>query len=98
MKLHQKGFLLVELNKVTECWDYELIDKALVEYNVKGARWVNTFRVALDELSAAGLTMITDKKLDDGSRVGIDKVLFRFRLTDFGRTRLQETGLLASTP
>ena len=95
MKLHQKGFLLVELSKTPDCWDYELIAKALKEYEVSGPHWINTFRVALDELAAAGLTAIIDKKLDDGTYVGKDKVLFQYRLTDFGRTRMQETGLSA---
>lgn len=94
MKLHQKGYLLVELNRTTECWDYELIDKALQEYKVNGKHWVNTFRVALDELSAAGLTNSIDKKLDDGTHVAANKVLFKYQLTEFGRTRMRETGLL----
>ena len=94
MKLHQKAYLLVELSKADSSWDYELIDKALKEYNVSGSRWINTFRVALDELAAAGLTNSTEKKLDDGSHVGADKVLFKYHLTEFGRTRMRETGLL----
>ena len=94
MKLHQKAYLLVELSKADSSWDYELVVKALTEYNLKGSRWVNTFRVALDELSAAGLTNSIDKKLDDGTHVGANKVLFKYQLTEFGRTRMRETGLL----
>ncbi|MEH6358751.1 MAG: hypothetical protein V7745_07160 [Pseudomonadales bacterium] len=94
MKLHQKAYLLVELSKTESSWDYELVAKALKEYSVSGSRWVNTFRVALDELSAAGLTNSTDKKLDDGTHVGANKVLFKYQLTEFGRTRMRETGLL----
>ncbi len=94
MKLHQKGYLLVELSQVANAWDYELIAIALQEYGVSGSRWVNTFRVALDELASAGLTTIIDKKLDDGTYAGKDKVLFQYRLNEFGRTRMRETGLL----
>ena len=94
MKLHQKAYLLVELSKAESSWDYELVTKALKEYSVRGSRWVNTFRVALDELSAAGLTNSTNKKLDDGTHVGANKVLFKYQLTEFGRTRMRETGLL----
>lgn len=94
MKLHQKGFLLASLNKADSAWDYELIPKAMKEYEVSGSRWINTFRVALDEMSAAGLIDCTDKKLDDGTHVGADKVLFKYQLTEFGRTRMRETGLL----
>lgn len=94
MKLHHKGYLLVELSKVERIWDYQLVAKALQEYSVSGAHWINTFRVALDELSAAGLANSVNKKLDDGSHVGADKVLFEYQLTEFGRTRMRETGLL----
>lgn len=94
MKLHQKAYLLVELSKADSTWDYQLVEKALKEYNVSGLRWVNTFRVALDELAAAGLANSTEKKLDDGTHVDADKVLFKYQLTEFGRTRMRETGLL----
>lgn len=94
MKLHQKAYLLIELSKADSTWDYQLVEKALIEYNVSGSRWVNTFRVALDELAAAGLANSTEKKLDDGTHVGTDKVLFKYQLTEFGRTRMRETGLL----
>ena len=94
MKLHKKAYLLVQLSKTDNVWDYELIDKALEEYNHSGSHWINTFRVTLDELSAAGLINSSDKKLDDGSRIGPDKVLFKYYLTEFGRTRMRETGLL----
>lgn len=93
MKLHQKAYLLIELSKADSTWDYQLVEKALIEYNVSGSRWVNTFRVALDELAAAGLANSTEK-LDDGAHVGTDKVLFKYQLTEFGRTRMRETGLL----
>ena len=94
MKLHQKAYLLVELSKTDSIWDYELVAKALKEYHRSGSRWVNTFRINLDELAAAGLINSTAKKLDDGSHVGADKVLFKYHLTEFGRTRMRETGLL----
>ena len=55
MKLHQKGFLLVELNKFSNMWDYELIEKTLNEYGEFGDFREKTLRIALDELSAAEL-------------------------------------------
>jgi len=94
MKLHQKAFLLVELNKASIAWDYDLISKAMKEYGLSGPYWTNAIRAALDELSSAGLTNGIDKKLDDGTHVGKDKVLFKYQLTEFGRTRMRETGLL----
>jgi len=94
MKVHKKGYLLIELSKTDSIWDYELVNRALKEYRRHGSIWINTFRVALDELAAAGLINSTDKKLDDGSHVGPEKVLFKYHLTEFGRTRMRETGLL----
>lgn len=36
MRLHQKGFLLVELNNFSNMWDYELTEKTLNEYGEFG--------------------------------------------------------------
>ena len=94
MKLHQKGFLLVELSKVDSSWDYELVSKALAEYKLTGRYWVNTLRVALEELAAAGLVTRIGEQLDDGSHAGPGKVLFNYQLSEFGRSRMRDTGLL----
>ena len=51
MKLHQKEFLLVELNKFSNMCDYELIEKTLNEYGEFGDFRKKTLRIALDELS-----------------------------------------------
>ena len=36
MKLHQKGFLLVELSRSASLWDEELIARTLREYGLSG--------------------------------------------------------------
>lgn len=51
MRLHQKGFLLVELSKFSNMWDDELIEKTLNEYEEFGDFREKTLRIALDELS-----------------------------------------------
>lgn len=94
MKLHQKGFLLVELSRKETAWDYELVARSLAEYGVRGRHWINTIRVALDEMAAGGLIERTEERLDDGTHVEAGKVLFRYRLSDFGRRRMKDTGLL----
>ena len=67
MKLHQKGFLLVQLSECDAMWDYELVAKALAEYKVSGLHWISTIRVALEELASAGLvTAITDLSSNTG--------------------------------
>jgi len=94
MKLHQKGYLLVELSKVASMWDYELVSKSLTEYQLSGQYWINTLRVALEELAAAGLVTRIGEQLDDGRHAGQGKVLFNYQLSEFGRTRMRDTGLL----
>lgn len=94
MKLHQKGFLLVELSRRDAAWDHEVVARALAEYGLSGRHSVNSLRIALEELAAAGLIERIDERLDDGSHVEAGKVLFRYRLTDFGIQRMRDTGLL----
>jgi hypothetical protein len=92
MKLHQKGFLLDTLNKELELWDYQLIGLAFIEYGQVGSYQEKTLRIALDELSAAGLIKRIDHKLDTHT----EQLLFRYELTDFGRLRMVDTGLIDS--
>lgn len=94
MKMHQKGFLLVQLSECNSMWDYELVVKTLSEYSLSGLHWVSTIRVALEELSSAGLVTRVAGKVCDGSHAGINKVLFNYKLSEFGRNRLHDTGLL----
>jgi hypothetical protein len=93
MKLHQKGFLLVRLREAGSLWDHELVAEAMAHYGLAGLHWVNTLRVALEELAAAGLVTRIGERLDDGRHVGPDKVLFNYRLSEFGRGRMRDTGL-----
>lgn len=96
MKMHQKGFLLVELGHVKDMWDYSLIEIAQQEYALAGNDAVNTFRVALNELAAAGLIVRVEEKLvNDPASAGKVRVAFRYRLSDFGRERMLETGLMS---
>ena len=92
MKLHQKGYLLVELSKVADMWDQALIAQALVEYALTGDYWANNLRVALDELASAGLIARIDQELEISS--GRSTLHFRYQLTEFGKTRMIDTGLL----
>jgi len=94
MKLPQKGFLLVTLNQHPSLWDFELIHRALAEYELTGHYWINHFSIALDELAAAGLITRIGHRLDDGSAIVQDRLLFEFALSEFGRERMFDTGLL----
>ena len=92
MRLHQKGFLLVELSKFNNMWDDELIEKAHNEYEEFGDFREKTLRIALDELSAAGLIKRIESKLETVN--GKTKLLFRYQVSDFGLSRMRDTGLL----
>ena len=94
MKLHQKAFLLVEISKVSSIWDSDLIAQAMKEYGLSGKYWINSLRVALDELAAAGLIVRVSSRIDDGKKLLPGALLFHWRLSEFGRTRMRDTGLL----
>ncbi len=94
MKLHQKAFLLVTFSRVTDAWDYQIIPAVLAEYGLSGGYWENNLRVALDELAAAGLISRIDQKLE--TIAGKPRLLFHYRLSDFGRSRMLDTGLLSA--
>ncbi len=93
MKLHQKGFMLVELNSVEGMWDEDLIARTLREYGHSGRYWENSIRVALDELAAAGV--ITRVQSNLKTIHGKPMLTFFYAVTEFGRTRMMDTGLLA---
>jgi hypothetical protein len=92
MKLHQKGFLLTELSKVANMWDEELIKNAFIEYSESGDFREKSIRIALDELSAAGLIQRIDEKLETTN--GTLVLMFNYQLSEFGISRMIDTGLL----
>lgn len=92
MKLHQKGFLLITLNKAGSMWDYQLIKKSFNEYDEPGDFKEKTLRIALDELAAAGLIKCIENKIEVNN--GKEKLLFKYQLSDFGISRMVDTGLL----
>jgi hypothetical protein len=92
MKLHHKGFLLVAISKSGEIWDQQLIEKVFSEYNESGDFREKTLRIALDELAAAGLIKRIENKLETIN--GKAKLLFKYQVSDFGISRMVDTGLL----
>ncbi len=92
MKLHHKGFLLVAISKSGGIWDQQLIEKVFVEYDESGDFREKTLRIALDELAAAGLVKRIENKIETIN--GKAKLLFKYQISDFGVTRMVDTGLL----
>ena len=92
MKLHQKGFLLVELSKHKLIWDTLLINRAMQEYELSGRFWFNHFCISLDELAAAGLINRHDSDIDH-AHFNSHRVMFQYALSEYGRERMIDTGL-----
>lgn len=93
MKLHQKGYLLDQLSKAASLWDEEIVARVLREYGLAGVYWEKSVRLALEELAAGGLILRAQSRLHQVR--GVQFVSFQYALTDFGRQRMLDTGLLS---
>ncbi len=97
-KLPIKGRLLQLLAEGGPQWDYELASAIAREYaEVEGQYWYDTIRLSLADLFSSGLITEVEETLDPSKSYGVEKILFRFDVTDFGRQRMRDTGLAAGT-
>ncbi len=97
-QMHIKG-RLVQLLEERPAWDYELAERIAAEYpEAQGEYWSNTIRLNLADLHSGGLVYHEDDAVDPDKTYGVEKVLFKFALSDFGRERMQQTGLLQGSP
>ena len=93
-QVHIKGRLLQLLEEGPR-WDYELAERIAEEYSeARGQYWADTVRLNLADLHSGGPVMAEDEAVDPSKTFGREKVLFRFALSEFGRQRMQESGLL----
>ena len=93
-KVHIKGRLLQLLAERSR-WDYELAARIAEEYpEARGEYWADTVRLNLADLHSGGLIYHEDETIDPTKSYGREKILFRFTLSEFGRQRLRESGLL----
>ena len=95
--IHMKGHILLQLNDAPEgLWDYDIANNVLKDYGVAKNTifWKGEVRATLTDMFSGALIEETEDKLDDGTHFGPDRVLCKFRLTSFGRERMQETGIL----
>ncbi len=90
MKLHHKGYVLVSLADIDNCWDDMLIQSALQEYDLSGRYWINHFSIILNELASAGLIIRDDYRFDEQS----NRLSFNYSMSEFGRMRMRDTGLI----
>ncbi|MEL4305260.1 hypothetical protein [Methanococcoides sp. LMO-2] len=90
MRLPMKSRLIQLLYEKGEAWDFELTNSLLIEYGKSGDYWKWMARFWMTELAAGGILNIVDVEADDGSHFANDKVLYRYNLTDFGKSRVEE--------
>lgn len=92
--VHVKGRLLQYLEEGPQ-WDYQLAARIESEYEeCQGEYWHNTVRMNLVDLHSGGLILPEEETVDPSKTFGHEKMIFRFALTDFGRQRMKESGLL----
>lgn len=94
-KLHMKGRILQLINDQQDVgiWDWQITDALMSEYGVRGAYWRGNTRVTLTDLFSSGIIESVEEKLDDLAYFGPGRVLFKFRVNDFGRQRMRDTAL-----
>ncbi len=93
--MHFKGYMLQMLAERGELWDYEIAGAVMRDYELSGDYWYGTIRLLLTDLFSGGLIDELDTAVDPDKSFGKEKILFKFRLTDFGRERMQQSGLMS---
>lgn len=95
MKLHMKGYILQLLANEGTLWDGDIAHRTCVEYGKpEDAYWTGNIRAILADLYSGGLVQTPEDTLDDAT----GKMHFRYVITDFGRQRMAETGLIEIEP
>ncbi|WP_373184786.1 hypothetical protein [Halopseudomonas sp.] len=93
--LHMKGRILQLINATQEVgiWDWQVTDALMKEFDLSGAYWRGNTRVTLADLFSSGIIESVEEELDDQAYFGAGRILFKFRLNDFGRQRMRDTAL-----
>ncbi|WP_426396666.1 hypothetical protein ACN9M1_01125 [Ralstonia sp. R-29] len=95
MKLHMKGYILQLLASGDALWDSDIAHRTCVEYGKpEDEYWVGNVRAILADLYSGCLVETPEDTLDEAT----GKVHFRYAITEFGRQRMADTGLLDAEP
>jgi hypothetical protein len=100
-RLHIKGYilrLLAEQAAGDALWDDQICDAVCTDYELSGDYWRGTVRLTLTDLFSGGLLDEVGTTVDPERTGGVERVLFKFRLNDFGRERMRQSGLLEVAP
>jgi hypothetical protein len=92
--IHIKGYMLQLLARQGAMWDYEVADQVMSAYGLSGEYWYGTVRLTLTDLYSGGLLDELETTIDPDKSLGKEKILFRYQLSDFGRERMTQSGLM----
>ncbi len=93
-RVHIKGFVLQKLLADGPLWDHEVVVAVESEYGVSGEYWAGTVRLTLTDLYSGGLLDEVGADVDPTRTGGEDKITLRYKVNDFGRERMAQSGLL----
>lgn len=95
MKLHMKGYILQLLAGGDALWDGDIAHRTCLEYGKpEDDYWTGSIRAILADLYSGSLVQTPEDTLDEAT----GKVHFRYAITDFGRQRMADTGLIEPEP
>lgn len=92
--VHMKGYVLQKLLQDGPLWDYEIVDAVEKRFGTTGAYWTGTVRLTLIDLYSGGLLNELDVTVDPARSDGQEKPLFQYEVNEFGRERMEQSGLL----
>lgn len=88
-KLPMKSELLKSFLDRNEMWDYEAVDGLMKLEDSSSDYLKMNARFWLMELSTNGMLEVVDQAMDDGTHFGQGKTVTRYKLTDFGRMKIE---------
>ncbi len=96
-RVHLKGRLLQLLEEDGPQYDYELASRLMAEYGEPESDYRhNDVRLTLADLTSGGLVypIEDDDRIDLERTFGVEKLVRRYALSDFGRERMRDSGLM----
>jgi hypothetical protein len=92
--VHMKGYILQLIARNKAMWDYEVAEDVMQAYGISGDYWYGTVRLTLTDLFSGGLLDELDSDVDPEKSFGVERLLVKFGLNEFGVERMQQTGLM----
>jgi hypothetical protein len=95
--MHMKCHMLQLIDEQGPMWDYDIAEEVMRAYGVSGDYWFGTVRLTLTDLFSSGLLDEVETAVDPDKSHGEEKLLFKFGLNDFGRSRMRQSGLMGAS-